>query len=58
VVDAATDYERLMYQLPLVGVAFNRDNETVFSYIQLVVLQTPAETWISMPLQAEMAAQP
>ena len=46
VVDAATDYERLMYQLPLAGVAYNRDNETVFSYIQLAVLQTPAETWI------------
>ena len=46
VVDAATDYERLMYQLPLAGIAYNRDNETVFSYIQLAVLQTPAETWI------------
>jgi hypothetical protein len=46
IVDAATDYERLMYQLPLNGVAYNQDNETVFSYIQLAVLQTPAETWI------------
>ena len=46
VVDASTDYERLMYQLPLNGVAYNRDNETVFSFIQLAVLQTPAETWI------------
>ncbi len=45
-VDATTDYERLMYQLPLNGVAFNRDNEAVFSYIQLAVLQTAAETWI------------
>ena len=45
-VDAATDYERLMYQLPLNGVAFNCDNEAVFSYIQLAVLQTAAETWI------------
>jgi hypothetical protein len=46
IVDSATDYERLMYQLPLNGAAYNRDNETVFSYIQLAVLQTPAETWI------------
>jgi hypothetical protein len=45
-VNAATDYERLMYQLPLQGVAYNRDNETVFLYIQLAELQMPAETWI------------
>jgi len=45
-VDATNDYERLMYQLPLNGTAYNRDNEAVFSYIQLAVLQTPAETWI------------
>ncbi len=45
-VDATTDYERLIYQLPLNGVAFNRNNEAVFSYIQLAVLQTAAETWI------------
>jgi hypothetical protein len=44
--DASTDYEKLMYLLPLNGVAYNRDNETVFSLIQLAVLQTPAETWI------------
>ena len=44
--DATTDYERLMYQLPLTGVAYNRDNETVFSMIQLSVVQTAAETWI------------
>jgi len=45
-VDATTDYERLMYQLPLNGPAYNRDNEVVFSFIQLAVLQTLAENWI------------
>ena len=45
-VDATNDYERLMYQLPLNGMAYNRDNEAVFSYIQLAVVQTAAETWI------------
>lgn len=45
-VDATNDYERLMYQLPLAGTAYNRDNEAVFSYIQLAVVQTAAETWI------------
>jgi hypothetical protein len=45
-VDATTEYERLMYQLPLNGLAYNRDNETVFSFIQLAVLQTLAENWI------------
>ncbi len=45
-VDATTDYERLMYQLPLAGVAYEQDNETVFSMIQLAVIQTAAETWI------------
>jgi hypothetical protein len=46
VVDAVNDYERLMYQLPLVGVAFDQDNETVFSFIQLAVVHSQAETWI------------
>jgi hypothetical protein len=46
VVDATNDYERLMYQLPLAGVAFDQDNERVFSLIQLAVVQTAAETWI------------
>jgi len=46
VVDATTDYECLMYQLPLNGPAYDRDNEAVFSYIQLAVLQTLAENWI------------
>ena len=45
-VDATTDYERLMYQLPLAGVAFEQDNEHVFSLIQLAVVQMAAETWI------------
>lgn len=45
-VDATTEYERLMYQLPLAGMAFEQDNERVFSLIQLAVVQTPAETWI------------
>lgn len=45
-VDATTDYERLMYQLPLVGIAYEQDNEAVFSMIQLAVVHTPAETWI------------
>ncbi len=45
-VDATTNYERLMYQLPLAGVAYEQDNETVFSMIQLAVVQTAAETWI------------
>ena len=44
--DATTDYERLMYQLSLNGPAYDRDNEAVFSYIQLAVLQTLAENWI------------
>jgi hypothetical protein len=45
-VDAANDYERLVYQLPLNGIAFEQDNETVFSLIQLAVVHTQAETWI------------
>ena len=45
-VNAATDYKMLMYQLPLNRVAFNRDNKTVFSYIQLAVLKTPIEMFI------------
>ena len=45
-VNAATEYEKLMYQLPLAGQAFEQDNERVFSLIQLAVVQTPAETWI------------
>jgi hypothetical protein len=45
-VDATTGYEKLMYQLPLAGVAFEQDNERVFSLIQLAVVQTAAETWI------------
>jgi hypothetical protein len=35
-----------MYQLPLNGIAFEQDNETVFSFIQLAVVHTQAETWI------------
>jgi hypothetical protein len=46
VVDATNDHERLMYQLPLAGVAYNQDNERVFSLIQLAVVQMAAETWI------------
>lgn len=46
VTDASTDYERLMYQLSLNGIAYEQDNETVFSLIQLAVVHTPAETWI------------
>ena len=45
-VDSTTEYERLMYQLPLAGAAFEQDNERVFSLIQLAVVQTAAETWI------------
>jgi len=45
-IDAVNDYERLMYQLPLEGIAFEQDNETVFSLIQLAVVHTQAETWI------------
>ncbi len=45
-IDATTDYECLMYQLVLNGPAFDRDNEAVFLYIQLAVLQTLAENWI------------
>ena len=45
-VDATTEYERLMYQLPLAGAAYEQDNERVFSLIQLAVVQTAAETWI------------
>jgi hypothetical protein len=30
-VNAVNDYKRLMYQLPLNGIAFEQDNETVFS---------------------------
>ena len=44
--DATTEYEKLMYQLPLAGVAFEQDNEQVSSLIQLAVVQTTAETWI------------
>ncbi len=43
-VDAVNDYERLMYQLPLNGIAFERDNETEFSFIQLAVVHSQAET--------------
>ncbi len=46
VVDAATDFEQLMYQLPLQGVAYHRDYETVFSFIQLALVHSQAETWI------------
>ena len=45
-VDATTEYEKLMYQLPLAGQAFEQDNERAFSLIRLAVVQTPAETWI------------
>ena len=37
---------QLMYQLPLHGTAFEHDNETMFSFIQLAVVNSPAETWI------------
>jgi hypothetical protein len=43
-VDATTNYDYLIYQLPLAGVAYKQDNETVFSMIQLAVVQTAAET--------------
>ena len=46
VLDTSTDYERLMYQLPLAGIAYEQDNERVFSPIQLAVVQTAAKTWI------------
>ena len=46
VADAVNDYERLMYQLPLAGIAYEQDNETVFLFIQLAVVHTQAETWI------------
>lgn len=45
-VDATTDYEKLMYQLPLAGIAYEQDNAAVFSMIQLAVVHSPAETWI------------
>jgi hypothetical protein len=45
--DAVTKYEKLMYQLPLNGAAYNQDNEQVFSMIQLAVVQTVAMTWIN-----------
>jgi hypothetical protein len=45
-VDAVNDYKQLMYQLPLNGIAFEQDNETVFSFIQLAVVHSQAETWI------------
>jgi hypothetical protein len=45
-VDAVNDYKRLMYQLPLNRIAFEQDNETVFSFIQLAVVHSQAETWI------------
>jgi hypothetical protein len=45
-VDAVNDYEQLMYQLPLDGIAFKQDNETMFSFIQLAVVHSQAETWI------------
>jgi hypothetical protein len=45
-VDATTDYERLMYQLVLDGSANNRNNKAIFLYIQLAVLQMLAESWI------------
>jgi hypothetical protein len=35
-----------MYQLPLNGIAFKQDNETMFSFIQLAVVHSQAETWI------------
>jgi hypothetical protein len=38
-VNAVNEYERLMYQLPLNGIAFER-NETVFSFIQLAVVHS------------------
>jgi hypothetical protein len=45
-VNAVNDYKRLMYQLPLNGIAFKQDNETMFSFIQLAVVHSQAETWI------------
>jgi hypothetical protein len=41
-VDIVNDYEQLMYQLTLNGIAFKRDNETVFSFIQLAVVHSQA----------------
>jgi hypothetical protein len=38
--NAVNDYKQLMYQLPLNGIAFKQDNETVFSFIQLAVVHS------------------
>ena len=46
ITDVMTNYESLMYQLALNGVAYDQDNEAVFSLIQLAVVHTPAETRI------------
>ena len=46
VADVVNDYKRLMYQLPLAGIAYEQDNETVFLFIQLAMVHTQAETWI------------
>jgi hypothetical protein len=35
-----------MYPLPLNGIAFEQDNETVFFFIQLAVVHSQAKTWI------------
>jgi hypothetical protein len=56
-VDATTDYERLMYQLPLVGIAYDQDNAAVFSMIQLAVVHSPAETWIYIMSPDVMAVE-
>lgn len=46
VIDAINDYEWLMYQFPLHGIACEQDNKTVFSSIQLAVVHSQAKTWI------------
>ena len=51
-IEVTTECEKLMYQLPLNGVAFDQDNEQVFSLIQLAVVQTVAASWIHGALAA------
>ena len=45
-VNAMYNFERLMYQLPLNGIAYKHDNKTMFLTIKIAVGNTPAETWI------------
>jgi hypothetical protein len=44
-INAVNEYKQLMYQLPLNGIAFEC-NETMFSFIQLAMVHSQAETWI------------